>query len=82
MSQPERLPFPNRLSLRKTEVDLLTYCAGDMIPEIKTDPGVKELRQLAFQHWDTEREEEVQVHVIVTRDETEFLEPFVTAETR
>lgn len=81
MSQPKKLPFPNRLDLRKTEVDLLTYCAGDMIPMMKADASLKQLRQLAFLHWDEERDEEVQVHVVVVRDPSEFLEPFVTVET-
>lgn len=75
MSNPKRIP------LRQTEVDLLTYCAGDMIPEMKANAELKELRQLAFQHWDKERDEEVQVHVVVVRDPRYFLEPMVTVET-
>ena len=76
MSQPKRLP------LRPTQKHLLHYCAGDMIPMLKADASVKELRQLAFQHWDKERDEEIQVHVVVVRDPTEFIEPLVTVESR
>lgn len=75
MSQLKRHP------LKDHEISLLKKSASELIPEMKADASLKEVRQMAFQHWDTERNEEVQVHVVVTRDPSEFLEPFVTLET-
>lgn len=68
-----------RKKLRQTEKDLLEFSAGDLIPMLENDKKLLHVRQGAFEHYSAGGEL-FQVHVIVTRNESDFLEPFQTEE--
>lgn len=72
---------PKRHELKDTEVSLLTLTTADLFPDILSQPKLKSVRAMAFQHWDKATNSELQVHVMVVRDPSEFLEPFQTEET-
>jgi hypothetical protein len=69
-----------RLELRKTEKDLLQFSAGDLIPRLEEKPNLHHVKQTAFQYYCEKTKEFFQVQVIVTRNESDFLEDFVTEE--
>ena len=66
---------------RKTNTELLVSVADELVDGISRDTEAKMLRHLAYQHWDTKLEREVQVHIMVVADPIEFLEPFQTERT-
>lgn len=67
------------MELRKTEVDLLTISAKELIESLAKPEHSKtaHLRQSAFTHV-LNGKEEVQIHVMVTRDQFDFLDDFQT----
>lgn len=69
---------PKRYELSGTEVSLLTYAAAENIQDMLDDGSYIDSRSLGFKVWDKEHDRELQVHVVVTRDEREFMEPFQT----
>jgi hypothetical protein len=69
---------PKRYQLKDTEVSLLTYAAAENIQDMLDDGSYIDSRSLGFKVWDKVHDHELQVHVIVTRDEREFMEPFQT----
>ncbi|HRH68871.1 MAG TPA: hypothetical protein PLB89_05120 [Flavobacteriales bacterium] len=75
MANPNRLP-----KLRQTELDLLEVSARDLIPAISANTELKHVREMAFEYYDKKLEQHYQVHVMVTRDADDFLEPFQTEE--
>lgn len=62
-------------------LQLLASVATENITTMDGDASLKMVRQLAYQHWSNEHQQEYQVHVLVIRDPDEFLQPFVTEET-
>lgn len=72
---------PKRRELSDTEVSLLTISAGELVQEMLDDARYTECRCLGYQVWDKERDRELQVHVLVTSDTREFMEPFQTVVT-
>lgn len=66
---------------KKTHTDLLVSVANELVEGISGDTEAKMLRHLAYQHWDSKLEREVQVHIVVVADPFEFLEPFQTERT-
>jgi len=69
-----------RVELTQSCKDLLQYSAGDLIPMLAADKKLKHVRQSAFQYYNSETNEYYQVHVLVTRDQNDFLEAFQTEE--
>lgn len=69
-----------RLELRQTEKDLLQFSAGDLIPMLEEKTKLHHVKQTAFQHYCEKTKEFFQVQVIVTRNESDFLDDFVTEE--
>lgn len=69
-----------RLELRQTEKDLLQFSAGDLIPMLQEKTKLHHVKQTAFQHYCEMTKEFFQVQVIVTRNESDFLDDFVTEE--
>jgi hypothetical protein len=67
-----------RVELTQSCKDLLQYSAGDLIPMLAADKKLLHVRQSAFTWYNPDTKEEYQVHVTVTRDESDFLEPFQT----
>lgn len=70
----------NRLPLNDTQKALLQFSAGDLIPMLKEQPDQRHVRQMAFEHYDADTKQFWQVHVLVTRYQDDFLEPFQTEE--
>ena len=62
--------------LSKTQAQLLNGIAVELMDALAKEPGAKHLRSMAFQHWDTDLNKEVQIQVLVTNDARKFLEPF------
>jgi hypothetical protein len=69
-----------RLELSQTEKDLLQFSAGDLIPMLEEKTKLHHVKQTAFQHYCKNTNEFFHVQVIVTRNESDFLEDFVTEE--
>lgn len=69
-----------RVELTQSCKDLLNYSAGDLIPMLAANKKLLHVRQNAFVWYNPETKEEYQVHVTVTRNESDFLEAFETEE--
>lgn len=69
-----------RRELIDTEMDLLTYSAGDMIPMLEKDKKLIHVKQQAFDYYSEKTGEIYQVQVLVTRDGHDFLDAFQTEE--
>jgi len=69
-----------RLELNETEVKLLIFSAGDLIPELLSNKDLIYVKQSAFDYYDPESKEAIQVQILVTRSESDKLEPFQTEE--
>ena len=63
-----------RRQLTKSCTDLLEYSAGDLIPMLEAEKELLHVKQSAFEYYSAETEEVFQVHVTVTRSESDFLE--------
>lgn len=66
--------------LKATETALLDVTVRDLVPELTKMPTLRHVRQMAFEYYDPELNQNYQVHVLVTRDQDDFLEPFQTEE--
>lgn len=66
--------------LKATETALLDVTTRDLVPMLNKDQKLRHVRQMAFEFYDKELKQEYQVHVLVTRDRDDFLEPFQTEE--
>lgn len=68
------------LRREQTNSSLMMEAAKDMLGQLRMpmNADAKSLRQLGYQHWDERLGREVQVHVLVVADPTDFLEPFHT----
>jgi len=69
-----------RVELTQSCKDLLQYSAGDLIPMLAANKKLLHVRQNAFVWYNPYTKEEYQVHVTVTRNESDFLEAFQTEE--
>ncbi len=69
-----------RVQLDKNSKDLLEFSAGDLIPMLAKNKKLQHVRQSAFDYYNPETKEHYQVHVLVTRDESDFLEFLQTEE--
>jgi len=69
-----------RIELNKSEKELLEFSAGDLIPELAKNPNLQHVRMSAFDYYNPQTKEYYQVHVLVTRDESDFLEFLQTEE--
>lgn len=67
--------MPNeRVQLDENSKKLLECSAGDLIPMLGNNKKLLHVRQSAFGYFNHETKEQYQVHVLVTRDESDFLE--------
>lgn len=71
-----------RRELTKSCTDLLEFSAGDLIPMLAKDKTLMHVRQSAFNYYNQDTNEHYQVHVLVTRDESDFIEFLQTEEMR
>jgi hypothetical protein len=69
-----------RKELTKSCTDLLEFSAGDLIPMLEKNKKLHHVRQKAFDYYSDKNKEFYQVHVTVTRHESDFLEDFTTEE--
>lgn len=69
-----------RAELSKSSKDLLEFTAGDLIPKLSANKRLQHVKQSAFDHYNKETKEHFQVHVTVTRHESDFLEFLQTEE--
>ena len=69
-----------RLELNDTEKQLLMFSAGDLIPMLKDNQQLRHVKQNAFEYYDAATKKIFQVQVTVTRNKSDFLEPFQTEE--
>ena len=69
-----------RRELTKSCTDLLEFSAGDLIPMLEKNKKLHHVRQQAFEYYSEKNKEFYQIHVTVTRNESDFLEPFQTEE--
>lgn len=65
------------LPIRQTEIDLLACSARDLCKTLNDNKKSLHVRMKAFDHL-LDGDEEVQVHVLITRDENDFLDDFQT----
>ena len=61
-----------RVELTKSCKDLLEYSAGDLIPMLAANKKLLHVRQSAFVWYNPDTKEEYQVHITVTRNESDF----------
>lgn len=61
------------LELRQTEIDLLTNTAKILSEELNENKDALHVKMKAFNHL-LDGDEEVEVHIIVTRDKDDFLD--------
>lgn len=69
-----------RVKLHNSEMKLLEVTAGDLIPILKKNKKLSHVRQSAFGYYEKDSNEFWQVHVIVTRNKSDFLEFLQTEE--
>lgn len=69
-----------RIELNDSEKSLLQFCAGDLIPELKSKKDLIHVKQCAFDYYEAKSKETFQVQVTVTRNKSDFLEAFQTEE--
>ena len=69
-----------RQELTQTCKNLLEYSAGDLIPILAANKNLLHVKQSGFDFYNKETEEHYQVQVLVTRNESDFLEAFETLE--
>lgn len=69
-----------RQQLNQNEKDLLNFSAGDLIPMLKDNSDLSHVKQKAFEYYDSDAKEYYQIQVVVTRNESDFLEDFQTEE--
>lgn len=69
-----------RIQFGDNEKLLLQYSAGDLIPMLADNKKLLHVRQSSFDYYNKETEEHFQVHVMVTRDEKDFLDFLQTEE--
>lgn len=70
----------NRLELRQSEKDLLQFSAGDLIPMLEAEKNLAHVKQTAYRYYSPKTKEYFDVQVTVTRNKSDFLEPFTTEE--
>lgn len=66
----------SNVTLKPDQKELLKIVSRDTIEEIISIPNIRSVKQLAFELYSKETKEHLQVQIVVTRDETDFLEPF------
>lgn len=64
----------DRIKLDQNSKDLLEFSAGDLIPALAKNMKLQHVRMMAFGHYNEQTKEHFQVHVLVTRDESDFLD--------
>lgn len=69
-----------REELLKHCKNLLEFSAGDLIPMLDQNKKLLHVKQCAFEHYSKNNKQTYQVQVIVTRNESDFLDPFTTEE--
>jgi hypothetical protein len=62
--------------LNKDQLELLNLIAKDTIKDLDNVPDIRSSRQLAFEYFSKETKEIFQVQIVVSRDESDRLEPF------
>lgn len=70
------------IKITEVEENLLKISANEVIHTLKNDPSLLHARAKAFDWWLIDDNQEVQVHVMVTRDKGDFLDDFETEEMR
>lgn len=73
------------MSKKRVQLDansklLLEFSAGDLIPMLSENKKLHHVKQVAFHHYNNETKEHYQVQVLVTRNESDFLQEFETEE--
>lgn len=63
------------LEIRDNEIKLLEISAKDLSKELNQNKEALHVRMKAFDHL-LDGDEEVQVHVLITRDKSDFLDDF------
>ncbi len=66
----------NRIKIDDTSVDLLKMVTVSLITELSEEKESCQVKSQAFGYWNKDTEEEFQIQVIVTRDESDFIEHF------
>lgn len=66
--------YIKRLDLTESSKNLLNFTAGDLIPLLEKKTKLTHVKQQAFEYYSATTKELFQVHITVTRDETDFLE--------
>lgn len=66
--------------LNNDEKSLLEISAKELIPMLSEKKKLTHVKQVAFEYYSEQTDEIFQVQVLVTRDESDFLEPFTTEE--
>lgn len=69
-----------RRELTSSCKDLLDFSAGYLIPMLEKNESLTHVKQQAFDYYSPKTKEIYQVQVTVTRQESDFLEPFQTEE--
>lgn len=65
------------LEIKDNEIKLLEISAKDLSKELNQNKEALHVRMKAFDHL-LDGDEEVQVHVLITRDKSDFLDDFQT----
>lgn len=66
--------------LSKDEKSLLEISVKDLIKRLTENSRIAYVKQSAFDYWSKESIEQFQIQVTVTREESDFLDPFQTEE--
>lgn len=65
------------LEIKENEIKLLEISAKDLSKELNQNKHALHVRMKAFDHL-LDNDEEVQLHVLITRDKSDFLDDFQT----
>ena len=68
------------MELTNNQKLILESIATKLIPSLKEDTEICHVREMAFGHYSKETDEHFQIQVTVTRDESDFLDPFEVEE--
>lgn len=63
-----------------TQNSLMRAVADELLAKMEEEPTALRMQLLAFQYWSKAHNQEMQVHILVTRDTNDFMEPFATLE--
>jgi hypothetical protein len=75
------IPLQMDLTLKETEIKLLEHTAVALTKHVISNEGLAIARQTAYETYDPNSGEELQVQIIVTRSKSDFLHAFDIEET-